>query len=119
MEHMFKKDSPTSQREIFNTQMMEILGELSNFCKEQIINFLDLESFYYIQGNRITRKGRSRSKEDMKIKDSIDLFTKRKSEHRKFFVCWKCKEFDHFSSRCPKRVRKNRKILLPNQVEEF
>lgn len=37
----------------------------------------------------------------------------------KFFVCWTWKEFGHFSSRYPKRLRKNRKNVLSNKVEEF
>ena len=37
----------------------------------------------------------------------------------KFFVCWTCKEFGHFSSRCSKRLRKTRKNLLCDKVEEF
>ena len=35
------------------------------------------------------------------------------------FVCWTCKEFGHFLSRCPKRVRKSRKSSLFDEDEEF
>ena len=35
------------------------------------------------------------------------------------FACWTCKEFGHFSSTCPKRVRKTRKSFLSDEDEEF
>ena len=98
---------------------MEILGELSDLCKEQSIEFLDPKFFCCIQKNKSTSKDRSRSEEDIKIKEGIDLLTKREPEGMKIFVCWICKEFGHFSSRCPKRLRKARKNLLSDQVEEF
>ena len=65
--------------------MTEILGELSNLCKEQSIEILDLESFRCIQRNNNIREDRSRSKEDIKIKEGIDLRTKRETEGMIFF----------------------------------
>ena len=35
------------------------------------------------------------------------------------FVCWTFKDFGYFSSKCPKRLRKERKNLLSGKVEEF
>ena len=98
--------------------MMEILGELSNLCKEQSIDFSNPESFYCIQENRSTIKDRSRSKEDIKIKEGIDLLMKREPKCMNNFF-WTCNEFGHFSTRCPKRLRKTRKNLLSDKVEEF
>lgn len=69
--------------------------------------------------NRSTRKDKSRSKEDIKIKEGIYLLTKREPEGMKNFVCWTCKYFGHFSSRCPKRLRKTRKNSLSDEDEEF
>ena len=57
--------------------MVEILGELSDLCKEQSIEFLDPKSFYYIQGDRSTSTDRFRSKEDIKIEEGTDLIMKR------------------------------------------
>ena len=37
----------------------------------------------------------------------------------KFFVCWTCKEFGHFLTRCPKRRKKTRKSLVSDKVKEF
>ena len=84
-------------------------------CKELSIEFPDPESFCCIQKNRSTSKNRSRSKEDKKIKEGIDLLMKRELEGMEIFVCWTSKEFGHFSSRCPKRVIKYRKISLSNE----
>ena len=119
MASMFRKDSPTFDRRNFDMQMMKILGELLDFCKEQSIEFSDQESFYCIQKKSSTSKYRSISKEDIKIKEGIDLLTRREPKGMKKFVCWTCKEFGHFSSRCPKRVRKYRKSSLSDEDEEF
>ena len=37
----------------------------------------------------------------------------------KVFTCWTCNEFGHFSYTCPKRIKKNRKISLSDEDEEF
>lgn len=109
MGNIFKEDIPTSNRRNFDTWVIEILGELSYLCKEKSIEFTNLESFYCIQGNNSTSTNEARSKEDIKVKEGIDLLTKMELEGMKFFVCWTCKEFGHFSSKCPKRLRKTKK----------
>ena len=73
MASMFKKDSPTSEKRNVDTRMMEILGELSDLCKEQSIEFLDPKILCCIQKYKSTSKDRSRSEEDIKIKEGIDL----------------------------------------------
>ena len=84
-------------------------------CKELGIEFLDLESLCSIQNNRGTSKDRFRSKEHKKIQKPIDLLMKKEPKVMEIFVCCTCKEFGHFSSRCPKRVIKYRKISLSNE----
>lgn len=98
---------------------MEFLGEISKLCIEQKIEFLDPKSFCYIQNNRSSNKDKSRSEEDKKIKEGIDLVMKRELEGIKICVCWICKEFGHFSFRCSTRVRKIRKSSLSDDDEEF
>ena len=98
---------------------MEIPGELSSLFKEQIIEFTNPEYFCFIKENRSTRKDRSRSQEDMKIKESIDLLMKREPEGMDIFLCWTCKEFGHFLFRWLKRVRKTRKSARFDDEEEF
>ena len=119
MESHFRKESSKLDRGNFNIQKMKLLGEISKFCIELRIDFLDLEFFCCLQKNRSTRIDRSKSKEDMKMKEGIDLLMKRDPKGMEIFVCWPCKEFGHFPSKCPKRVRKTRKSLLSDKDEEF
>ena len=98
---------------------MEILGQLLDLCKEQNIEFTDLGSFCCIQRKNNTSEDRSKTEDDTKIKEGIDLLTRREPEVMKFLVCWTCKEFGHFSSKCPKRLRKSRRNFLSNKDEEF
>ena len=44
---------------------------------------------------------------------------KREPEGMEIFVCWTCKEFGHFSSRCRERVIKSTKCSLSDEDEEF
>lgn len=34
----------------------------------------------------------------------------KQDEGMQIFVCWICKEFSHFSSKCPNRVKKTRNL---------
>ena len=86
---------------------MDPLGKISKLYIDLSIEFLD----------RGTRKDRSRSEEDMEIKEGIDLLMKREKEGMEIFACWTCNEFGHFSSTCHKRIMKSRKISLPNEDE--
>ena len=81
----FRKDSPKSNRRNFDTQKMEILGELSELCTKLSIEFQDPESFCCIQKNRGTSKDRFISEEDKKVKEGIDLLMKREPEGMEFF----------------------------------
>ena len=62
----FRKDSIQSDGENFDTQKMELLGKRSKLCTDLSTKFLD----------RGTSKKRSRSKEDIKIKEGTDLLIK-------------------------------------------
>ena len=52
---------------------------------------------------------RGKSNKDMKIDEGIALLVKRELEGEKNFKCWTCKEYGHFASKCPKRVKKFRR----------
>lgn len=91
----FSKDSLELDGGNFDTQKTELLGERLQLCIQLSIEFLD----------RNKSKDRYRSKEDMKIKQGIDLLMKREPEGMEFFSCWICNEFGNFSSTCPKRIR--------------
>ena len=90
----FIKDSLESDGGNFDTQKMELLDMRSELCTYLSIEFLD----------RGTSKDKFRSKENMKIKEGIDLVMKREKEGMNFFSCWICNEFGNYASTCPKRI---------------
>ena len=49
MTSMFREDSPTSDRRNFDTQVMEIPGELLDLCKEKSIEFTDPDQVNFLR----------------------------------------------------------------------
>ena len=71
----------------------------------------------------------SRSNENNKIEEGISLLVRREKYGNNVFKCWRCDEFDHYASKCPKREKKykgkcksrrdrNRNCLYENKYEE-
>jgi hypothetical protein len=63
-------------------------------------------------------RNRGRTKEDNNIEEGIALLVKRDLEGKKILKCWICNEFDHYASKCPKRVRKYKRSFKPRRPRE-
>ena len=48
----------------------------------------------------------TRVEEEHKIEEGLSRLMKREPKGNKIYKCWTCNEYGHYSSKCPKRVRK-------------
>ena len=61
---------------------------------------------------------RSRYEEDRKIEQGIALLVRREPDGKNFFQYWACNEFDHFSSKCPKREKMYKRNFQPRRPRD-
>ena len=59
----------------------------------------------------------SRFNEDRKIEE-VALMVRKEKDGKKIFKCWTCNEFDHYTSKCPKREKKYRGNFKPRRDRE-